>query len=158
MVRRSAGKVSSTLASELGITAEDARLVSEIAMHTTEDRISRAVGPRQAQVSFLHGDQSESELPRLGGKEDRRVKQNRGEAGESHRGTEPSRASDVRAAHPPTGTPLDIDTASEFSQDPQDSRRSADALLRLQAMAGISEEQDSDRDTPRVYNHRHLLD
>nr|AAO15872.1 nucleoprotein [Measles morbillivirus] len=158
MVRRSAGKVSSTSASELGITAEDARLVSEIAMHTTEDRISRAVGPRQAQVSFLHGDQSENELPRWGGKEDMRVKQSRREARESYRETGPSRASDARAAHLPTDTPLDIDTASESSQDPQDSRRSADALLRLQAMAGISEEQGSDTDTPRVYNDRNLLD
>nr|BBA83880.1 nucleoprotein [Measles virus genotype D8] len=127
-------------------------------MHTTEDRTSRAVGPRQAQVSFLHGDQSENELPGLGGKEDRRVRQSRGEARESNREIGSSRLSDARAAHLPTSTPLDIDTASESGQDLQDSRRSADALLRLQAMAGILEEQGSDTDTPRVYNDRDLLD
>nr|QCU72883.1 nucleocapsid protein [Phocine morbillivirus] len=65
MVRRSAGKVSSTFAAEFGITKEEAQLVSEIVSRTTEDRTTRATGPKQSQITFLHSERNEAPNQRL---------------------------------------------------------------------------------------------
>nr|AYR16876.1 nucleoprotein [Morbillivirus ceti] len=155
MVRRSAGKVSSSLAAELGITAEDAKLVSEIAAQANDDRANRAIGPRQNQISFLHPDRGESSAPGnipSANEGDGSTRMRRGGNNAIPRGTSIDQISTSLSKDTP-----DIDGQSDNADDPVGTQKSAEALARMRAMAKLLENQSSHDTTAHVYNDKDLL-
>nr|ABM64788.1 nucleoprotein [Rinderpest morbillivirus]QJD08158.1 nucleocapsid protein [Rinderpest morbillivirus]QJD08361.1 nucleocapsid protein [Rinderpest morbillivirus]QJD08984.1 nucleocapsid protein [Rinderpest morbillivirus] len=157
MVRRSAGKVSSNLASELGITEEEARLVSEIAAYTGDDRNNRTSGPKQAQVSFLRTDQGNETQHNASKKDEARAPQVRKENRTSSKSDGYRGDTDREPASPSVKTLIDVETTPETDTDPLGSKKSAEALIRLQAMASILEDSILGNDSPRAYNDKDLL-
>nr|AFC87751.1 nucleocapsid protein [Peste des petits ruminants virus] len=157
MVRRSAGKVSSVIAAELGITAEEAKLVSEIASQTGDERTVRGTGPRQAQVSFLQHKTDEGESPTPATREEVKAAIPNGSEG---RDTKRTRSGKPRGETPGQLLPeimQEDELSRESSQNPREAQRSAEALFRLQAMAKILEDQEEGEDNSQIYNDKDLL-
>nr|CAD91555.1 nucleocapsid protein [Peste des petits ruminants virus] len=157
MVRRSAGKVSSVIAAELGITAEEAKLVSEIASQAGDERTARGTGPRQAQVSFLQHKTGEGESSAPATRE--------GVKAAIPNGSEERDRKQTRSGRPRGETPSQLlleimpedEVSRESGQNPREAQRSAEALFRLQAMAKILEDQEEGEDNSQVYNDKDLL-
>lgn len=155
MVRRSAGKVSSVFASELGITKEDAALVSEIASRTTDDRTGKAPGVRQSQISFLHSDKADR---RDSGAPGNRAKLEKPPALKSQ--TQPPTGDSGRAEAPiqdsnPVESSDDMPPL-EGGNDPDDERSLA-AIAQMRIMAKLLGRATEDDASPRTYNDRDLL-
>ncbi|QWQ56138.1 nucleocapsid protein [Porcine morbillivirus] len=155
MVRRSAGKVSTSFAAELGISKEDAQLVSEIATRATDERVGRSTGVKQTQISFLHaekpgkGIQSEDAIIAEG-----RPKKTRKKT--SDRLSSDDIDDDV------VGPTTSFDDGRRTDQDPDldessYDEKSAEAIAKMRLMTKLLGKTSPDTPTFRTYNDRELL-
>lgn len=155
MVRRSAGKVSSSFAAELGISKEDAQLVSEIATKATDERASRTAGVKQTQISFLHNESS----GRGGQSGETLIVENR-QKKPKKRVQPPPELED--SGRDPDDAPPDKDDnqRTDESPDQEDAsydEKSAEALVKMRLMARLLGRSDSDFTTLHTYNDKNLL-
>nr|AWX68676.1 nucleocapsid protein [Morbillivirus canis] len=155
MVRRSAGKVSSALAAELGITKEEAQLVSEIASKTTEDRTIRATGPKQSQITFLHSERSEvtnQQPPAI----NKRSENQGGDKYPIHFSDErfPGYTPDVNGSEW-SESRYDTQTIQDDGND--DDRKSMEAIAKMRMLTKMLSQPGTSEESSPVYNDRELL-
>lgn len=155
MVRRSAGKVSSSYAREMGITPEEAQLVEDIIARGGDDRGSRQAGPRQTHITFLQSEDStnKSVTRDWAGGEERRGR-NLDSAGSWEGAVCDETNKDISEDNWGGETPKDdIGVPTE----PEDDTRSKAVLEKMKAMVGAIGNNTTAQDPDLGYNDKALL-
>lgn len=155
MVRRSAGKVSSSMAAEMGFTQEETQLVHEIATKTVDDRGGRGSGPKQSHVTFLRASDPKGEhsLEAENKNEQKAKDKNQGKS-EHQRPTREHSMSDDQEEE---WCDPDSDQEDQDEDGENEDQRSAEALARLKLMAVSLEKGPGKSEQPGSYNDKSLL-